>query len=286
MSCACCETAVVKNAGVALFATAMCIVWGTRGLFVGGPKTTGTSSRTWWRVLKLVLKSVLVIFVSALVLVSLILVACHGSRRVRERFFAALVSRHALAPSLDEYRCETLGLSNATGTVVEFGPGPGSNFRCLGQVSDWVGVEPNEKFRKAQDKEALARNVTFRRRTVWLKGETVDLDETFDNAILTHVLCSVEDPRAVLLTALGSLRTGGTLFVMEHVRAHDERESYYQDLFAPFFYVLGNGCQFRDTRTILEEMNDSFSFNMLKTQHIPTMPLPLRPHLFARATKI
>ena len=48
---------------------------------------------------------------------------------------------------LDVIRCEDLGLSRITGEVIEFGPGPGTNFRCWSNASSirrWVGVEPNE----------------------------------------------------------------------------------------------------------------------------------------------
>ena len=86
------------------------------------------------------------------------------------------------------------------------------------EPSRWVGVEPNAFFAEAQ--AAAAANSSSPRETKWLKGETVDVEAgSFDAAVLTHVLCSVDDPAEVVRQAARALKSGGQLLVMEHVAA-------------------------------------------------------------------
>ena len=85
--------------------------------------------------------------------------------------------------------------------MLEIGPGPGTNFWCWGSesnsthdITEWVGVEPNEFFQLKIEENRLAHGLTFPTSTVWLKGEHVDVEpESFDAVVGTHVLCSVDD---------------------------------------------------------------------------------------------
>ena len=189
------------------------------------------------------------------------------------------------------FRCEKLRLASKLGglDVVEFGPGPGTNFNCLGEDAathpkSWVGVEPNGNFADAQD--AAAANFTFPRETRWLKGEVVDVEAaSFDAAVLTHVLCSVDDPAAVLEQAARALKPGGTLFLMEHVAA-DEATGLrtLQKALAPAIEIVANGCRWRETEAILRAAK-GFEDLAVESFSADPMPLPFRPHILATARR-
>ena len=179
---------------------------------------------------------------------------------------------------------------------LEFGPGPGTNFRCwgnddgnhTGRIRRWVGVDPNDEFGAMQEAEALKRNATyFPRSSVWLRGEDVAVEAgTFDAAVLTHVLCSVSDPAAVLRQAARALKPGGKIYVLEHVVATEGTALYYaQQLVAPIFYIVANGCNFRDVAAVLRADDSGFTPFAVEALDAP-MPIPVvRPHVVATAVK-
>lgn len=205
---------------------------------------------------------------------------------LRQRAFAALF----VAPDeLDAVRCDDLGLSAIAGSVVEFGPGPGTNLRCWGgsNISRWVGVEPNEHFRKAQDAAARDNNITFERDQRWIEGEHA-LNETFDAAVMTHVLCSVDDPLAVLETAAHALKPGGRIYLMEHVVAADGTAIRgFQHVVAPLLNILADGCKFQNLHPYLDAVQvvTKLRFDVLLRDVDLNISIPfLRPHVLAVGT--
>ena len=151
-----------------------------------------------------------------------------------------------------------------------------------------LSQEPNSHFEPAQHEEAAARNFTAPRQSVWITGEEVDVTPaSFDAAVLTHVLCSVSDPVAVLRQAARALRPGGRVFVLEHVAAEEGSSlRSWQHLFQPIFTIVGNGCHFRQLAALLrEETFDGLGKFSITDVEAP-LPLPiLRPHILATATK-
>lgn len=97
-------------------------------------------------------------------------------------------------------------LEGLSGRVLEIGPGPATNFRCLyppSDVTEWVGVEPNNHFLEIISEQKNKWNISFDTRLTWLKGEDIDVeDEGFDAVIGTHVLCSVSDVNQVEMFSL------------------------------------------------------------------------------------
>ena len=227
-----------------------------------------------------------------------VLLACglmylQSNAALRNRVFAAMCAGLAREPAMIPLRCERLGLATALGnlSVIEFGAGPGTNFQCFGtdrthHPRSWVGVEPNQYFAEAQARFANEYNLTFPRRTVWLRGEVIDVAEaSFDAAIFTHVLCSVDDAPTVLRQAARALKPGGRLFVMEHVSAPEgSLARLAQRAFAPGLEIVGNGCKFIDAATILRQA-EGFEDLLIESLLAP-MPIPLfRPHIIATATR-
>lgn len=264
-------------------------------------------------------------FALLLLLLSFILALLDNHDGLRKLAFAKLCQKLASSEGMDDLRCNKLGLREVGGVVIEFGPGPGTNFRCwgaedaahTGRIQRWVGVEPNDEFGAMQESEALKRNATyFPRENAWLRGEDVAVETgTFDTAVrnrrslthththsavlslqcvrrtafsqvLTHVLCSVSDPAAVLRQAAAALKPGGKIFVLEHVAAVEGTANWYaQQLVAPIFYIVANGCTFRDVATLLRADTSGFDPFVVEEVDAP-MPIPVtRPHVIATSLK-
>ena len=263
---------------LALWTTALLVLLGGRALL----GTSKSLSSRFLRVITWVIFAILAVSGVALA-------ALASSDSLRAQAFALLCTKLAKEPEMTPVRCDELGLRNVTGDVIEFGPGPGTNFKCWGDVagpSSWVGVEPNTNFESAQNLEAEAFNLTFSRRTVWLRGEDVDVPAgSFDVAVLTHVLCSVSDPAAVLAQAARALKPGGKMYVMEHVAAVEGTTGRsVQQLLSPLFQIVANGCQFRH---LAAEVAGAAGFEPFEVvDFLAPIPIPpFKPHIRAVATK-
>ena len=223
------------------------------------------------------------------VVMAVFLIALKSNEGLRQRFFSKLCQKLASDPAMLPPRCERLGLASKLAglNVIEFGPGPGTTFKCFedgGAPASWVGIEPNQHFREAQD--AAAQNLTFPREVKWYRGEALDVAAgSFDAAYMTHVLCSVDDPAAVLQQAARALKPGGSLLLMEHVAAEEGTWlRAVQRALAPILEIVGNGCQWRDTAAILRESSD-FEDLRVEAFSADAMPPPFRPHIIATATR-
>jgi ubiquinone/menaquinone biosynthesis C-methylase UbiE len=110
-------------------------------------------------------------------------------------------------------------VAGLSGRVIEPGSGPGLNFAHYPlQVSEVVAVEPEPRLRAAAVKRAASLALAVR----VVPGRIESLpaaDHDFDAAVLSVVLCSVEDTSAALAELHRVLRPGGQLRFFEHVRA-------------------------------------------------------------------
>ena len=201
------------------------------------------------------------------------------------------------AGPLDEHRCKILEEGGVAGRVLEFGPGPGTNFKCFQNstaaqsIEKYVAIEPNPYFEDEMRKEKDVRGLEFPLKFAAIKGEKLPLDSTgsFDVVILTHVLCSVDSVESVLANAEKALKTGGRIIFMEHVKTKEEWTSMYyvQRMVAPILYIIGNGCTFRD----LGDDIGNYLGNRFDTQleefvaPVPSFLYFVRPHIKGIATK-
>lgn len=278
MVCVCCVS--LPQVAIVLCTTAIAIVAGSRTLFQNRKVSSCVSHA----------------FAMIVMLLAGALTALDNHPGMRKFAFAKMCQKLSSTPELDELRCHTLGLGEVGGDVIEFGPGPGTNYRCwgaddvnhTGRINRWVGVDPNEEFATMQDAEAKNRNATyFPRESVWLRGEDVAVEAgTFDAAVLTHVLCSVTDPAVVLSQAARALKPGGKVYILEHVTADEGTwVRYAQHLVSPVFFIAFNGCNFRDTASILRA--DRSGFEPFDIQNVQA-PMPIaiiKPHVIATAVK-
>jgi len=138
-------------------------------------------------------------------------------------------------------------VSGLEGSVLEVGAGTGLNlphYECASRV---VAVEPDSgmsgRLRKRAPEAAVPVEV--------LVGSAESLpfeNDTFDTAVVTFVLCSVENPQAALAEVRRVLKPGGRLVLLEHVRG-EGRLARWQDRFTPLHRKAAGNCHLnRETK--------------------------------------
>lgn len=217
--------------------------------------------------------------------VGVFLLVLSNNDDLRNRGFANFCAMQNLKDGpLDDIRCSLLDKADISGKVLEFGPGPGTNFKCFinnTSIEEYVAVEPNEYFKEKMIHEKEKRGLTFPLQISSLKGEEVDLPlESFDAVIMTHVLCSVDSVESTLANAERALKAGGKMIILEHVKAEDGTKlKFVQDVVGPIFNIVGNGCKVLDMKPIIENyLEDRFAVQIDEFE----APLPAFPLLFAR----
>lgn len=103
-------------------------------------------------------------------------------------------------------------------TVVEIGSGVGANLPYLPAGATLVAVEPNRYMHDRLVAAASRRDVRLDLRER-MAEQTGLPDGSADTVISSLVLCSVQDPEAVLAEIRRILRPGGTFRFVEHVVA-------------------------------------------------------------------
>ncbi len=125
-------------------------------------------------------------------------------------------------------------IAQARGIVLEVGAGTGLNFALYDpeHVERVEAVEPDTAMlRYARERMKTARvPITLTQAPV----EALPFaDETFDSAVATIVFCSVTDPLRGFSEIRRVLKPGGSLFLVEHVRAQGTFARRLQDIITP-----------------------------------------------------
>ncbi|NNL67973.1 MAG: class I SAM-dependent methyltransferase [Myxococcales bacterium] len=174
-------------------------------------------------------------------------------RAIRGRFHAWFLS--ATADALEKLHGERKRalFAGLSGTIVELGPGTGANCRHYPKGATVIGIEPNLRMHGPLAASAREHGVDLEIRG--LKGERLDVaSDSVDAVVCTLVLCSVDDPAAVLAEARRVLKPGGRFVFIEHVA--DPPGSWLrrlQDLVQPPWTWCFEGCRpNRDTASALE----------------------------------
>ena len=184
---------------------------------------------------------------------------------------------HYLAPYKSRLFAE------ASGTILEIGPGAGANLRHLATKSiRWIGVEPNPYMNQylAEEGERLGMQIEVLKATAEqlpIKAASVDY------VISTLVLCSVVDQGRAISEMLRVLKPGGKLMFIEHVAAPSGTFlRRFQSAVKPFWRRMGDGCHpDRDTRAAIARSG----FNIIEVDEFAA-PLPVvRPHIAGYAIK-
>lgn len=147
----------------------------------------------------------------------------------------AFAEHRILRPS----RCELLaGLS---GDMVDVGAGTGANFPCYRADAHVLALEPDPSM--AQRAKAKCETTSARIELQVADDHRLEAlpPNSFDVAILTLVLCTVEDPAATLRRVRRVLKANGILILIEHVRSSG-RVGRLQDRITPFWELIAGGC--------------------------------------------
>lgn len=143
-------------------------------------------------------------------------------------------------------------VSQLEGTVLEVGAGTGLNLAHYERAERVIALEPDSgmasRLRKRASESAMPVDV------VTGTAESLPFeDASFDTAVVTFVLCSVEDPHAALAEVRRVLRPGGRLVLLEHVRGAD-RLARWQDRLTPLHRKVAGNCHLnRATRDAVAE---------------------------------
>jgi SAM-dependent methyltransferase len=166
--------------------------------------------------------------------------------------------------------------------VVEIGSGVGANLGYLPAGATLVALEPN-RYMHAQLRAAARRRgvrLDVRER---MAEQTGLPDRSVDCVISSLVLCTVEDPAAVLSEILRILRPGGTFRFLEHVvaRPGTATRASQRILRRPWAWTFeGCSCE-RDLEQIIRAAG--FATVDIERYRIHTPFLPFNTHIAGTA---
>jgi ubiquinone/menaquinone biosynthesis C-methylase UbiE len=201
--------------------------------------------------------------------------------------FAAMYERVSRGEAernfMEPLRIEIIG--QAKGIVLEIGAGNGLNFAIYNpeQVERVEAVEPDSAMlRYARERLNMARvPITLSQAPV----EALPFaDEIFDSAVATLVFCSVTDPERGLSEIRRVLKPGGTLLLIEHVRAKGAFARQLQNIITPVTKrVMGNCHWNRDTE--FSVLNADFEIEDRRDLRAIMQPAALQPMIMLRARR-
>jgi ubiquinone/menaquinone biosynthesis C-methylase UbiE len=159
------------------------------------------------------------------------------------RGFAAIYDRFLKGSEeagLSDMRRELL--AEASGDVIDIGAGTGVNLDLFPQsVTRLVMAEPFEHMARRL-RERIEESGRFAE-VVEAPAEALPFpDASFDFAVFTLVLCTVDDPDASLAEAARVLRPGGRMLFLEHVVSDDTKLARWQDRFERPWHFFAAGC--------------------------------------------
>lgn len=197
------------------------------------------------------------------------------------RIFASLWERvisRGLRPMMDPLRAESA--SQARGVVLEVGVGNGLNFALYdpGLVRRVEATEPNAYMLRYARSRADAAPVPVT--VTQAPAEALPFpDGMFDSALATLVFCSVDNPGRALGEVYRTLKPGGTLLLVEHVRSEERMPARVQDAITPICARLASNCHpNRDTARTVERAG--FHIEALRR-----LPNGLEPIIVVRARR-
>jgi len=175
-------------------------------------------------------------------------------------------------------------LGGLTGRVLDVGAGTGVNIPYFKSASSVVFAEPDGAMRTKMDPKLGKATVP-----VEISGAPAEKlpwpDASFDAAVCTLVLCTVEDPEQALSEIHRVLKPGGTLIVLEHVEADPDTKLHkWQRRIGPVWTKMAAGCVLtRDTATAVEKAG--FTFSSLERFRELYGFMPISPMIQGVATK-
>lgn len=172
--------------------------------------------------------------------------------------------------AIERRRREVIPL--AEGRVFELGCGGGLNQALYDsdKITGFAGIDPHAKLLQGARERAKARGWEHDIREG--VGEAIPFaNGSFDTAVCTYTLCSVDDPEKVLGELRRILKPGGKLLFLEHGRAPDASVAKWQDRIEPIWKPLAGGCHL--TRPIGSALRGAgFEVEPLGQDYLPKTP--------------
>lgn len=207
----------------------------------------------------------------------------HGARSSFNAAFFALIDRYANHVGRWHKRLAMADLP--VGTIVEIGAGVGANFDYFPRGAHVIAVEPNlAMIPRLTDR---ARNAGVALDVQPTAAESLPLpDRSVDTVIATLVLCTVDDPDAVIAEIRRVLKPGGTFRFVEHVAAApaSPRALLQRAIRRPWRWIF-EGCDpHRHTANAIEHAGfSSVELHRRKFRHSLFIPVNTAIHGIARA---
>ena len=158
------------------------------------------------------------------------------------RVFAALYDHIMARTEKDGLRAHREALlAGARGDVLEIGGGTGANLSLYNGVLSLTLTEPEKPMIRRLERHAHEHAPTAK----VLRAPAEDLpfeDASFDTAVSTLVLCTVDDQPRALRELRRVLRPGGQLLFIEHVRSDDPKLARWQDRMLPINTRIAHSC--------------------------------------------
>ena len=178
-------------------------------------------------------------------------------------------------------------LAGLAGSVVEVGAGNGLNFAHYpAEVAGVLAVEPDPYLRRIAREHAGRALVAVEIRD-GVAERLPAADGSFDAAVVTLVLCSVADQRAVLAEVRRVVRPDGQLRFIEHVRADTPGLRRVQRVLdATVWPPLGGRCHV-SRETLATIAGAGFTVVQSEAFRFPQsrIPSPAAPHVWGIATR-
>jgi ubiquinone/menaquinone biosynthesis C-methylase UbiE len=174
----------------------------------------------------------------------------------------SLWSTHVL-PRLVEKACRSHVIKEerarwvprARGRTLEIGVGSGLNlaFYDPARVGKVTGIDPSEPLLSRARERASGSPVPVE--LIQARAEELPFpDASFDSALVTYSLCSVEDPARALAEVRRVLRGDGELLFVEHGLAPDPGPRRWQQGLTPLWRRVSGNCHLdRDVFAALRE---------------------------------
>jgi SAM-dependent methyltransferase len=164
-----------------------------------------------------------------------------STNTVDNPFFARVWTYLAQHEPEAMHRLRRENLAGLSGRVLEVGAGTGSNFAFYPDtVAEVVAVEPEPRLASLAQKAAADASVP-----VTVLNETIESlgrDNRFDAVVCSLVLCSVEQPDAVVAQLHSLLHPGGELRYLEHIASRGWRGRMQRVADATLWPRLAGNC--------------------------------------------
>jgi ubiquinone/menaquinone biosynthesis C-methylase UbiE len=167
-------------------------------------------------------------------------------------------------------------ISQASGRVLEIGGGTGANLPFYGGgVETLTLTEPEAPMVRRLQRRLRESSPAAK----LLRAPAEDLpfeDDSFDVAVSTLVLCTVDDQPRALRELRRVLKPGGRLLFIEHVRSDEPRLARWQDRLNGVQLRLGHGCNC-NRPTVESIRRAGFEITELERDVLRKVPPIVRP---------